>query len=125
MTVHHVDGHWFMLKAVPPVQSVATRNVVKMDEDGKFVKGAFVPNHLSGIPERRKQLIEIEHSLTPYKASIKLNGQSIRCRRYEIRQAAREFGTILLELPLTDYTVKSDSGIMYVEIDGMRFKRVE
>lgn len=114
-----------MLKAVPPVQSVATRNVVKMDEDGKFVKGAFVPNHLSGIPERRKQLIEIEHSLTPYKASIKLNGQSIRCRRYEIRQAAREFGTILLELPLTDYTVKSDSGIMYVEIDGMRFKRVE
>lgn len=114
-----------MLKAVPPVQSVATRNVVKMDEDGKFVKGAFVPNHLSGIPESRKQLIEIEHSFIPYKASIKLNGQTLKCRRYEVHQAVREFGTILLELSLADYEIKSDSGIMYVEIDGMRFKRVE
>lgn len=95
------------------------------DNEGKFVKGAFVPNHLSGIPESRKQLIEIEHSFIPYKASIKLNGQTLKCRRYEVHQAAREFGTILLELSLQDYKIKSDSGIMYVEIDGMKFKRVE
>lgn len=125
MTAHHVDGHWFMLKAVQPAPNAAIANVVKMDEDGKFVKGAFIPNHLSGIPERRKQLIEIEHSLTPYKASIKLNGKPISCRRYEVHQAVREFGTILLELSLSDYEIKSDSGIMYVEIDGMRFKRIE
>lgn len=115
-----------MQKVVQPVQNVAIAAVVNMKEydDGIFVNGAFTPNDFN-ISDRRKQTIEIEHSLVPYKASIKLNGQSIRCRRYEIRQAAREFGTILLELPLTDYTVKSDSGIMYVEIDGMLFKRVE
>lgn len=96
-----------------------------MTEDGKFVKGAFVPNNIGDIPGRLKQLIEIEHSLTPYKASIKLNGQTLRCRRYEVHQATREFGTILIELALTDYEIKSDSGIMYVEIDGMRFQRVE
>lgn len=96
-----------------------------MEEDGEFVKGAFIPNNIGNIPPRRKQLIEIEHSLLPYKASIKLNGQSISCRRYEVRQAVREFGTILLELSLQDYKIKSDSGIMYVEVDGMLFKRVE
>ena len=43
----------------------------------------------------------------------------------KVHQATREFGTILIELALTDYEIKSDSGIMYVEIDGMRFQRVE
>lgn len=96
-----------------------------MEEDGEFVKGVWVPNNLGDIPTRRKQLIEIEHSLFPYKASIKLNGQVLRCRKYEVRQAVKEFGTIVLELPLDEYEIKSDSGIMYVEVDGMLFKRVE
>lgn len=116
-----------MQRDVQPAQNVAIRSVdnMKKCDEGVFVNGAFTPNHLDDTSSRRKQLIEIEHSLEPYKASIKLNGQPLKCRRYEIRQAVREFGTILIELPLTDYTVKSDSGIMYVEIDGMRFKRVE
>ena len=94
-------------------------------EDGEFVKGAFIPNQIGEISPRRKQLIEISHSLIPYKASIKLNGQPLRCRSYELRQAVKEFGTIIIELSLQDYEIKSDSGIMYVEIDGMRFKRDE
>ena len=94
-----------------------------MTEDGKFVKGAFQP--YDKVPDQRRQLIEISHCLHPFHASIKINGKPIRCKSYTFYQAAREFGTITLELPVTDIELKSDSGIMYVEIDGMRFKRVE
>lgn len=115
-----------MLKGVPPVLTVDIQDVVKMkeNEDGVFVNGAFTPNDF-GEPDNRRQTIEIKHSMSPYKASIKLNGKELRCRRYEIHQEAREFGTIVIEFALTDYEVKSDSGILYVELDGMRFKRVE
>jgi hypothetical protein len=94
-----------------------------MVEAGKFKNGAFYPD--DPVPEQRRQLIEISHSLHPFKASIKLNGKPIRCKSYTFYQAAREFGTLTLELPVTDIELTSDSGIMYVEIDGMRFKRVE
>jgi hypothetical protein len=95
---------------------VAIAAVVNMKEydDGIFVNGAFTPNDFN-ISDRRKQTIEIEHSLVPYKASIKLNGQSIRCRRYEV----------LIELGASDVEFKSESSVMFIEVEGMRFKRVE
>lgn len=94
-----------------------------MTENGKFVHGAFYPE--DDVPARRRQLIEISHCLHPFNASIKLNGTPIKCKSYTFHQAAREFGYIVLELPVTDIELKSESGVMFIEVDGMRFKRIE
>lgn len=108
---------------VQPAGHVATANVVKMDE-GQFVKGRWIPG-TTEVPERLTQEIEISQHLHPYKCSIKLNGKPLRCRRYEVRGAVREFSTIILELGASDVEMTSDSSVLYIEVDGMRFKRVE
>jgi tagatose-1,6-bisphosphate aldolase len=94
------------------------------DNEGKFVKGVWIPG-TTEVPARHTQTVEISQHLTPYKSSISLNGKPLRCRRYEVRGAVREFCTILIELSATDVEFKSDSSILYIEVDGMKFKRID
>lgn len=95
-----------------------------MDEEGKFVKGAWIPG-TTEYPARHYQDVEISQHLNPWKCSICLNGKPLRCRRYEVRGAVREFSTIILELGASEVEFKSDSSVLFIEVDGMRFKRVE
>jgi len=113
-----------MQRDVQPAQNVAIRSVDNMDEEGKFVKGVWIPGNTE-VPARLTQEVEISQHLSPYKCSISLNGKPLKCRRYEVRGAVREFSTIILELGATDVEFKSESSVLFIEVDGMLFKRVE
>jgi len=94
---------------------------------GKFVKGKWVDMNQTLVPSKYQQKIKVVQNLFPSQSYIEVNGQTLKCNGIEIHtgQQSKSYGYITITIPLRDFEFESDSSVLNIEWNGMKFKRVE